>query len=43
MSVFASGFGDPAYLADQIPEPSPFLLAALGDLSLIAFLKRKRT
>ncbi len=42
MSVFASGFGDPAGIVDDIPEPSPLLLAALGALSLIAFLKRKR-
>ncbi len=31
------------YLAFQpIPEPSTFLLAALGGVSVIAFLKRKR-
>jgi sugar lactone lactonase YvrE len=30
MSVFASGFGDPTYLADQIPEPSSLLLLGLG-------------
>jgi len=43
MSVFASGFGDPTYLLDQIPEPSSLLLTALGAVSLVAFLRRKRT
>ena len=42
-SVFASGLGNAEYLADEVPEPSAFLLAALGGVSLIAFLKRKRT
>jgi hypothetical protein len=27
---------------DFIPEPSAFLLAALGTVSLVAFLRRKR-
>jgi len=30
------------FLFEYIPEPSTFLLAALGALSLIAFLNRKR-
>jgi len=30
------------WLAIEVPEPSSLLLAALGALSLIALLKRKR-
>jgi hypothetical protein len=42
-SVFASGLGNAVGIAIEVPEPSSFLLAALGALSLIAFLNRKRT
>ncbi len=42
MSVFASGFGAAQFLAIDVPEPSSFLLAALGVVSLAAFLKRHR-
>jgi secreted PhoX family phosphatase len=42
MSVFASGFGDPAGIAIEVPEPSSLLLSALGAVSLIPFLRRKR-
>ena len=42
-SVFAYGLEDAAnYIAIEVPEPSSFLLATLGGLSLIALLKRKR-
>ncbi len=43
MSLFASGLSAADYLADEVPEPSTLLLAALGALSLVAFLNRKRT
>jgi DNA-binding beta-propeller fold protein YncE len=41
MSLFASGFGDPDFLASEIPEPSSFLLLAFGATTLVALLKRK--
>jgi sugar lactone lactonase YvrE len=42
-TVVASGLGNAVYLAiEEIPEPSSLLLAALGGISLVAFLRRKR-
>jgi len=38
-SVFASGFGDAQFLADEIPEPSSLLLLGLG-LSALALCHR---
>jgi sugar lactone lactonase YvrE len=43
VSVFASGLGNAVSIAiEEVPEPSSFLLAALGGVSLVASLKRKR-
>jgi DNA-binding beta-propeller fold protein YncE len=41
-TLFASGLGNAINLAIEVPEPSSLLLAALGALSLVAFLRRKR-
>jgi hypothetical protein len=44
--VFASGLGEKFvinnFMFEFIPEPSTFRLAALGGVSLVAFLRRKR-